>query len=161
MNFVPRLERLPEPPPAEPRRHWLTIALVTSFVSLSVTAVIWHVLDGSDLVDLMQPFRSAPATGKIVEQYTRFRTEPVPGGEVVTGYRYASSTEAAPEEQYCYLLAGQEGSSVRYKLALAKKNGAETPNYTAVSPEEGAQIGIPAADVVKLARERCRFDAWE
>jgi hypothetical protein len=162
MNFVPRVEQAPEPvPPVDRRRLWLTSAIVTVFVSLSLVAVIWHVLEGSNPLSLFQTPEPAPRNGKIIEQYTRFRTEPVPGGEVVTGYRYASSTDAAPEAQYCYLMTGKEGSSVRYKLALANKNPGEAESYATINPEETAQLGIAADDALKLARERCRFDEWE
>jgi hypothetical protein len=145
----------------EPRRLWLTRAIVTIFVSLSMAAVTWHVLDGSSLLNLIQTSPPTLRNAKIIEQYTRFRTEPVPGGEVVTGYRYASSADAAPEEQYCYLLIGKAGSSVRYKVTLASKSRGEAESYATIRPEEAAQLGIAADEVGRLARERCRFDEWE
>jgi hypothetical protein len=162
MNFVPRLERAPEPvPPARPRSLWLTRAIVTIFALLSAAAVTWHVLEGSGFLSLIQTSQPVPRNGKIIEQYTRFRTEQVEGGEVVTGYRYASSTDAAPEEQYCYLLIGKAGSNVRYKVTLANKKRGEAESYAAIVPEEAAQLGITADEAAKLARERCRFDEWE
>jgi hypothetical protein len=148
-------------PAATPRRLWLTGAIVSIFVSLSMTAVTWHVLEGSGFLSLIQTSKPAPRDDKIIEQYTRFRTEQVEGGEVVTGYRYASSADAAPEEQYCYLLIGKAGSNVRYKVTLANKTRGEAESYAVILPEESAQLGITADDAAKFAHERCRFDEWE
>lgn len=145
MNFVPRLEQAPEPAPEpKPRRLWATTAVVSAFVALSLVAVALHILEGSNFFRLPEKSEPPPRDGKIIEQYTRFRTEPFEGGEVVTGYRYASSTDAAPEEQYCYLMTGKEGSSVRYKLALANKSPGEAESYATINPEEAAQLGIAA-----------------
>ncbi len=133
MNFVPRLERTPEPlPPAAPRRLWLMSVIVTIFVSLSLVAVTWHVLEGSGVFSLIQTPQPRPPRGKIIEQYTRFRTEPVGGGEVVTGYRYASSTDAAPEGQYCYLMTRKEracGTNCRSRARTAAKPKPTQPSF--------------------------------
>lgn len=162
MILLPGFDGASEP---QPRVPWVTGMVVFVLVGLMAASIAINVLSDilwrSDDKAAIAPAKPAQRAGKIIEQYTRFRTELVPSGEVVTGYRYASSADAAPEEQYCYLLTGQDGSSVRYKLALANKRRGETENYATINPEEAAQIGIAADQVMKLAPEHCRFDEWE
>jgi hypothetical protein len=162
MILLPGFESASEP---RPRVPWVTGTVVFVLVGLMAGSIAINVLSGllwpSGKETAIAPAESAPRNDKIIEQYTRFRTEPISGGEVVTGYRYASSADAAPEEQYCYLMTGKEGSGVRYKLVLANKNRSGIESYGAIMPEDAAQLGISAKDAAVLAREHCRFDQWE
>jgi hypothetical protein len=158
MNVVPRFEQQPEP---QARRLWLTNAIVAVFVSLSLAAVTWHVLEGSDLLRHLQRATPVPHDGKVVEQYTRFRTEKIEGGEVVTGFEYAKSTDPVPRSQYCYLMMHRDaGLGLRVTLAAKLPDGV-TPIYPPIASEVAGQLGLAADQAAKLARERCHFDRWE
>lgn len=162
MILLPGFEHMPEP---RPRVPWVTGTAVVILVGVMAASIVINVAS-----DLLWPSlekanisvaETDPRSGKIVEQYTRFRTEPIEGGDVVTGFEYAKSTDAVPSNQYCYLMK-RHGAGVGLRITLAvKESVGAAPTYTPLSAEAAAQIGIPIDELAKLARERCRFDAWE
>lgn len=152
-----------ELPPREPGRPWFAGILIGVFVLLCVGALVAHVLEGSNLLQLILDHAARPrvVNANIVEQYTRFRTEKIEGGEVVTGFEYAKSTDAVPRSQYCYVLKNRDtGLGLRVTLA-AKRPDATTPVYPRVASEVAEQLDLTREQVETLARERCRFDQWE
>ena len=164
MNVVPRRDAPPQPrPEPESGPSWLTNIVVVTFVALSLTAVAAHVLEDSHVVQWLREFmQSAQRTGTgIVEQYTRFRTESIDGGEIVTGYRYASSSNPRPALQYCYIEKAHSSSGVKLHIELAKKAAGAALNYMPVSPDVAGQFELSVEALTALARERCRFDEWE
>ena len=162
MNFIPRPQPQPEPE-FEPGRPWLASIAIGAMVALCIGALVAHVLKGSDALLIFRKFTGSKkqVSAGIVEQYTRFRTEKIEGGEVVTGFEYAKSTDPVPRSQYCYLMMHRDaGLGLRVTLA-AKLPDSVTPIYPPIASEVAGQLGLAVDQAAKLARERCRFDQWE
>jgi hypothetical protein len=160
MNFVPRPQPQPEP---EPERPWLASIAVGAMVALCIGALVAHVLKGSNAFQILREFAGSKKqiSAGVVEQYTRFRTEKIEGGEVVTGFEYAKSTDPAPRSQYCYLMMHRDaGLGLRVTLG-AKLPDSVAPIYPPIASEVAGQLGLAADQAAKLARERCHFDRWE
>ena len=148
------MPKMPEPTPRAPKAAIVLIVLLLTAMAITMILRIFE--------DVSWPrARAASASisnGKIVEQYTRFRTVLLDRGKVVTGYKYARSTDAAPNEQYCYLLTIPPGAQVISQITLANKNGGGPAIFETISPEQARQLGLAADEAEKLAREHCRFD---
>ena len=162
MNFIPSHHREPEPDP-EQGRPWLTSIAVAAFVILCIAALAFKVLEGSDALQILRDF-TAPKQrvgAGIVEKYTRFRSEVVDGGTVMTGFEFASSADSTPVTQFCYFTKDQKGSDVRLHLPLGRKPRGEAAAFFPIAQGQAEQLGFSADLVAKLAHEHCRFDEWE
>lgn len=162
MNFVPRPPHPPEPE-TEPGRPWVTSIAIGVMVVLCLGALVAHVLEGSNALQVIREFFAAKRAARagIVEQYTRFRREDVEGGVVMTGFEFASSSDRAPTSQYCYFVSDKSGSGVKLHLALGVKITSVDRVFHPISMREAEQVGLSAERAANLARERCRFDQWE
>ena len=162
MNFVFRPQPQPEPE-FEPGRPWLASIAIGAMVALCVGALVAHVLEGSNALQFLRELagHKQRVSAGIVEQYTRFRTEKIEGGEVVTGFEYAKSTDPVPRSQYCYLMMHRDaGLGLRVTLAAKLPDGV-MPIYPPIASEVAGQLGLAVGQAAKLARERCHFDRWE
>ena len=150
------MPKLSEPAPQAPKLVMLLIVILLALMALTMILRIFADFSWSRL-----SAASALRDGKIIEQYTRFRTVLLDRGKVVTGYKYARSTDAVPNEQYCYLQTIPPGAQVISQITLANKNGGGPAIFETILPEQARQLGLAADEAEKIAHEHCRFDEWE
>jgi hypothetical protein len=162
MNRIPLLEQAP---PAGPERPWgvyFIRALAAIFAAACGMIVLLDVLEDTEFLRRLTTWwTQRRMSAGIVEEYTRFRTEQIDAGEVVTGYRFKQSTDTAPEGQYCYLLLKQRGTPARLQVRIATREPEGTIAYDPITPDVASAAGVSVDGAAEIARQKCRFNEWE